>query len=363
MAGILDKKSRFIDYKLSVDGRSQLANNDIRFVYASFSDKSILYEKDYEISKEIKFDVSLTQNYLPLESSPKNYFEINKEFDLKMLYNTSLGKNFNFNDFEKSKSLAENLSSLSLISNRKRINSNEFKLNNSGLLKNTFDFSMYLNDTGNIYPSLKSRNVNVNSLSTIAFDKRFSHKNNAKQLIPIGTKNQLLYNEENFANFEKSLAQNKGGLGFLTSKISKFISIDDANNRERSILNALEEIDKIGKIERNVFELTEYSENVNVLFEMFEVLTEGGEEKLNSLHFIDLGEIYDSSSKSSKHIYLIGKIINSRGNFTNNENASDNKDLSTLYLFNPGEINSSSNIEIALTSYFSFISSFIFVVE
>ena len=92
MAGILDKKSRFIDYKLSVDGRSQLANNDIRFVYASFSDKSILYEKDYDLSKEIKFDISLTQNYLPLESSPKNYFEINKEFDLKTLYNTSLGK-------------------------------------------------------------------------------------------------------------------------------------------------------------------------------------------------------------------------------------------------------------------------------
>ena len=33
-----------------------------------------------------------------------------------------------------------------------------------------------------------------------------------------------------------------------------------------------------------------------------------------------------------------------------------------LYLFNPGEINSSHNIEIALTSYFSFVSSFIFVV-
>lgn len=360
MAGILDKKSRFIDYKLSVDGRSQLANNDIRFVYASFSDRSILYEKDYDASKEIKFNVSLTQNYLPLESSPKNYFEINKEFDLKTLYNTSLSRTFSFNDFEKSKSLAENLSSLSLISNRKRIQSNRFTLNNTGFLKDTFDFSMYLNNSGNNYPTLKASNVNVSSLSTIAFDKRFSHKNNAKQLIPVGSNNQLLYNEENFDNFEKSLAQNKGGLGFLINKISKFISIDDANDRDKSILDALKEIDKITKIEKNVFELDEYHENVNVFFEMFEVLSDGSEEKLNSLHFIDLGEVYSTSTRSSKHVYLIGKIINSRGRSRNNSITNDSK---ILYLFNPGEISSGSNIEIALTSYFSFVSSFIFVVE
>ena len=358
MAGILDKKSRFIDYKLSVDGRSQLANNDIRIVYASFSDKSILYEKDFDLSKESKFDISLTQNYLPLETSPKNYFEINKELDLKKLYDTALEEDFSFNSFESSKSLAENLSSLSLITNKRRIESNSFVLSNTGFLKNTFDFSEYYKvPATTFYPTIKADEISVKSLPTIAFDKRFSHKNNVKQLIPVGANNQKLYDEKSFTNFEKRLVQNKGGLGFLIDKISKFITINDPNDRKKSIVEALAQIDKTREIEKNVFELTEYPENLDVLFEMFEVFKDGNEEKLNELHFIDLGEVYSSSTKSFKHVYLIGKIINSR------ENNMGNKDLEALYLFDSGEISSSSNIEIALTSYFSFVSTFIFVVE
>ena len=358
MAGILDKKSRFIDYKLSVDGRSQLENNDIRIVFASFSDRSILYEKDYNLSKEVKFDISSTQNYLPLETSPKNYFEINKELDLEKLYKTRLNETFSFESFESSKSLAENLASLSLITNRRRIRSNSFTLSNTGFLRNVFDFSTYFREGAtNVYPTIKANSVLVKSLPTIAFDKRFSHKNNTKQLIPIGANNQKIYDEEDFSSFEKRLVQNKGGLGFLIDKINSFITINDASDREQSIIEALRQIDNIRQIERNVFELTEYPENLDVLFEMFEVKTNGSEEKLSELHFINLGEVYSSFTKSFKQVYLIGKIINSRSN------GEENKDLNALYTFNSGEISSSSNIEIALTSYFSFVSTFILVVE
>ena len=51
MSGILDRKSRIIDYSLTENGRSQIQTGDIRFVYATASDKSILYEKDFEKSK------------------------------------------------------------------------------------------------------------------------------------------------------------------------------------------------------------------------------------------------------------------------------------------------------------------------
>ena len=87
------------------------------------------------------------------------------------------------------------------------------------------------------------------------------------------------------------------------------------------------------------------------------------------MQFIDLGEMYDQKDKKLKHIYLIGKIINSREGDSlslrdfSNYLEGKNKDLNALYEFNSGEINSRSNIEIALTSYFSFVNNFILVVE
>lgn len=364
MSGILDKKSRFIDYKLTVDGRQQMANKDIRFVYASFSDKSIVYDKDFDLNKTLKFKVSSTLNYLPLEAPTKNYFEINKEFDLKDLFETSESdntENISFNDFNSSKSLAENLVGLRLITDRRRLDSNSFVFNNTGFLNTEFDINI------DNYPTIKSESISVNSLPTIAFDKRFSHKKNLKQLVPVGSNGEPLYGEETFNSFEKRLVKNKGGLGFLIDKINKFVEIENPDDRNLSIIQALHKIDQTRDIEKNVFELTKYPESINTLFEMFEVDTSSSTQK--KLQFIDLGEIYDAKSRSLKQIYLIGKIVNSReGDALSLKDFSDyltntNKDLNALYEFNSGEISSRSNIDIALTSYFSFVNLFILAVE
>lgn len=368
MSGILDRKSRFIDYKLTVDGRQQMANKDIRFVYASFSDKSIVYDKDFDLNETLKFEVSSTQNYLPLEAPTKNYFEINKEFDLKDLFTTQTDDGseiITFNEFSSQKSLTENLVGLKLITNRRRLNKEQFVFNNSGFLNN--DFSI---DTTN-YPTIKQATKNVKSLPTIAFDKRFSHKKNLKQLVPVNSQGNPLYDESSFNSFEKRLVKNKGGLGFLIDKINKYIEIKNPDNREESIIEALQQISNTRNIEKNIFELTEYPESIDTIFEMFEINTDNTKQKMQ---FIDLGEVYDKNSKSLKQIYLIGKILNSRKNSTNAnetlslsnfENYLDdvNPDLSALYEFNSGEIKSRSNIEIALTSYFSFVNVFILVVE
>ena len=51
MSGILDKKSRIIDFVITRNGKEQIENGDIRFKFATLSDKSIIYTKNHELSK------------------------------------------------------------------------------------------------------------------------------------------------------------------------------------------------------------------------------------------------------------------------------------------------------------------------
>ena len=79
MSGILNKKERIIDFKITENGRSQMQNGDIRYRYASLSDKSILYTKDHDVSLNNKADISNAEfNYLPLEARTKVLDEINQ---------------------------------------------------------------------------------------------------------------------------------------------------------------------------------------------------------------------------------------------------------------------------------------------
>ena len=54
MSGILDKKSRIIDFTITENGRSQIESGDIRYKFASLSDSSIIYTKD-QLSKSKNF--------------------------------------------------------------------------------------------------------------------------------------------------------------------------------------------------------------------------------------------------------------------------------------------------------------------
>ena len=83
MSGILDKKSRIIDFVITENGRSQMQSGDIRYRYATLSDKSIIYSKDKILSQSKKADVSDSEiQYIPLETSTSLNNEINPEFDL-----------------------------------------------------------------------------------------------------------------------------------------------------------------------------------------------------------------------------------------------------------------------------------------
>ena len=64
MAGILDKKTRFMDTFLTDRGRQELAKGELRFSFATFSDYGTFYDSSVEdpnvasdATKRIQFEV------------------------------------------------------------------------------------------------------------------------------------------------------------------------------------------------------------------------------------------------------------------------------------------------------------------
>ena len=48
MAGILDAKSRVVDFILTNEGRRQVRNGDLKIEYASFTDRDTFYEEEIQ---------------------------------------------------------------------------------------------------------------------------------------------------------------------------------------------------------------------------------------------------------------------------------------------------------------------------
>ena len=133
MSGILNKKSRIIDFVITENGRSQIQNGDIRYKYATISDKSIIYTKDHDLSKLKKSDVSKAEiDYIPLETNTKVNDLINPEFDIKeyFLNNNNVisrnTKNISFDDkveeYFTNFSLGQNLKNLKYLTTKSFVN-------------------------------------------------------------------------------------------------------------------------------------------------------------------------------------------------------------------------------------------------
>ena len=86
MSGILDKKQRLIDFMLTSDGYRQIENGDLRFIYASLTDKDAIYDR-----RQNEFNVA-DLDIMPFSfEANSNFFDkINTEIDLKKTANFEL---------------------------------------------------------------------------------------------------------------------------------------------------------------------------------------------------------------------------------------------------------------------------------
>ena len=366
MAGIIDRKSRIIDYSLTENGRSQIQSGDIRFVYASISDRSILYEKDYEKSLDRSEDVSYTGNYLPFEVNTKNLTSINKEMDLRSTFSiidsnilrkvkdqNSSYSNITFDNaldiFIEQNSLSNSIKNLKLITHKTFLKSEGISFIKNSDLDKDFDFS-------NInfikrYPTIKRVKSKNKDLNSIALDKRFEHKTNFMKLIPEDIEGNKLYDLGDFRRDEADY--NDLCIDLIYKSFNSKLDYNNINNREELILNVIKEIEKNNDIQSRKYQLIKTTEIDSFIFNMYEV--DENSESLEKLSIVKLGKMFEKESGSTKTIYLVGKIINTKN---------DSKDLESIYSFNKGEIlKNTKNTNFAVSAYYSFVCLFTIVLE
>ena len=366
MSGILDRKSRIIDYNLTENGRSQIQDGDIRFVYATASDRSILYEKDFEKSLLNSEDIAYTKNYLPFEVDTKTFGNLNSEFDLSKTFTINFGNilekvrnqneeysNVTFDNaidiFLNSNSLGTSLNNLKLISQKTLLNSDGLKFVNKSTLTNDFDFknsSFILR-----YPTVKSKIGKTSDLTTIALDKRFSHKKSFLKLIPEDMNGNKLYDEDSF--LRDIPEYNDLCVDIMYKSLNINIDYEKINNRQELILEIVKKIKSNQEILKKEYQLMKTTERDSFVFNMYEVIS--GENSLEKLSILKVGNIIDKEDGKVKKVYLAGKVLNTKEN---------SEDLEEIYTFNQGRIlKNTKNTNFAISAYYSFVCLFTIILE
>jgi len=366
MAGIIDRKSRIIDYSLTENGRSQMQSGDIRFVYASVSDKSILYEKDFEKSLINTEDVSYIENYIPLEVDTKTFSNINKEFDLDKTF-TVLDSNLlnivksesveysniTFDDatniFIENNCIGTSLKNLKLISEKTLLESSGLSFVDTSNLNRDFDFknASFISR----YPTLKRLKARSKDMISIALDKRFDNKCNFMKLVPEDINGNKIYEDSHFevdeADYKEICIES------IYKTIDAKLDYKNIFNRNDLILNAVNYIENNSNIQKREYIIKKSSENDNFIFNIYE--TNKDLDSVEKLSIIDLGRVFNNITNESKQVYLAGKIINTKNS---------TKDLEKIYTFNEGEIlKNTKNTNFAISAYYSFVCLFTIVLE
>ena len=363
MAGILDKKSRVIDFIITENGRSQIEDGDIRYKFATFSDSSIIYTKDHELSKNNRSEISSSEfNYIPLELSTKVNSTLNPEFDLGKFFSytnnnildaSEVKNSINFNnsaDLLLSKeSLSNKLKNLNLITTKNKINSSSsIEFIDNGYRNLDIDFQ----GRANKYKTIDSYKIKKEKLPVIALDKRFSNKINYKMLIPKDITGVNLYKKDQFKNIDALNDFNTTGFIFSSYNINSNNSNKEVLSREKEVTKIINFLEEDESIHKKVYEIENNSLENTFIFELHELNID--KNNLEKLSFVKIGDFYDKETSSIKHVYLIGKVVNSRDN---------TKDLDVLFNFNDGNINLKNKSKFAISAYYSFVTMFTLVVE
>ena len=364
MSGILDKKSRILDFVITENGRSQIEDGDIRYKFATLSDSSIVYTQDFEKSLTNKSLVSSSEfYYVPLEADTRTNSQINPEFDLgkyfnkinsNILYNDEDKNEINFNDsvdvFLTNFSLGSKLKNLKLLSTKNKINQNtQISFKDNGRLNVSLDFA---NKT-NKYKTIDAYRSKKENIPVIALDKRMSHKTNYKVMIPKDISGDDLYELDSFSNLENLSENNTTGFLFTSYSQSKTKeSSSEVKSRQKEINHIIDKLENDPDILKKVYDLEENSSENTFIFELHE--SNFLNNSLEKLSFIKVGDFYDSKENRVRKVYLIGKLLNSR---------EDSSDLDVIFSFNDGNVNLKNKSNFAISAFYSFITMFTLVIE
>ena len=363
MAGVLDKKTRIIDYIMTREGRAQFGDSsDLRFVYATVSDRGVEYLSKQSVDKLTYKDagkyfvtgsdvISDSERvYLGFEASSISTDRLNPEYN--MIGNVSypvetqdssdpFGKsNFNLteNSFQEitaqmSTSFIDKIKALKIIDTFNQIEEEDIKVKSIEFLKDIkYEFT---SESFEDYPTVFSRKINLDKEKTLKDDMRFFHKNNFKKLVPVNENGTALFSTPDLdANTNFIFKKYKWKNDFLVT-----------DNRETIIKKSIKSLEKNKKIKKSIFEILNPTENDSWISQIFEINDDSL--KFNKLACLDLGEFYFEETGITKQVFLFGKIYKS---------ANDLKpdDTENFPVFKK---------EIILSKNYSFINIFTMVVE
>lgn len=328
MAGFLNKKSRLIDYKLTENGRFQLASGDIRFKYYTFSDRSINYESKIDNNKVIS-DAEFY--YLPFEVTTNPGILNNPEYYLsnELSYENKDRNIFQLKDV--AQTLGKSISDQRYLTEKRITNSNvkaESDIFYDNLsLREEIDFLN--NRMVRRYPTIKYVEESINDLKKVNNDNRFSNHIKNKRMSPVSSSGQEI--------LQQNESQQKNSVDFVFKTLDLNNNITSSDGREDIICKAIKTLEKN---KDRVFNF-EYQINSSYIssndvfnFEIHEIVNE---ESLKKLPVVNLGIFFDKASNKFIKVYLIGKFIkkNSIDEFKNYENKVYNfEEVSNYYFIN-----------------------------
>lgn len=366
MSGILDKKQRLVDFILTADGYKQVENGDLRFVYATLTDKDAIYDRRQNEYNVADLDVMP----FSFEANSSFFDKLNVEIDLKQTANFELrteidGQYIDLRNNEYQNSITQPASVIfdkiagslteNLINQRIILTDNFFNLNTvtqenhrislyvSKVNKNLFHINdeintdivqIDINSLNNYYTLTNQNSLNLSKTSMIE-DDRFQHKLNYMFLPPsnmnreVITKNNKIANSYNLAvdnrNLHKVIFKNFKSNDNISTQLLKdfnnanFISKDQAVLQSIDILN--HEDFNIGKMQL-MFDNREY--DTEFVINLSELNNSNDGVIFNKLLFINHGEIFNVNQQKNVQVYSAGKLISSKkeidfdNNFDNN---------------------------------------------
>lgn len=328
MAGFLDKKKRFIDYKLTELGREKMSKGNLEFKYFTFSDRSVSYTKNLDHNNSFNISDSLENtSFIPFEVTSNEGIVLNPELSLNEMLSYESLTNTRIYDIKavNDKTLSEKISA-GLIINDLTIQ-NKFNIDTIQFskidVKDTYDFKNY--SFVSYYPTIKFPVVNINDVPKIQNDKRFQHLNKNKKLVPKNVSGVTVDSVEE---------DDTNKIDFLFKNLEiENIDLSRVDSREQIITSILESIENDMDVLRLDYTLSEdYTKDSDkFLLELHSIKND----KLEKLAFIKIGNFINDRNQKQYTVYLIGKIVKStnKSRDFNEESRTLIVDISQDYVF------------------------------
>ena len=329
MAGILDSKTRFIDFVITREGKRQIASGKMRAEYASVSDVNTFYGKnDHDnVDDRIYFEVMHNRSnsiviekddsgrIIDFDFSPTGSIVGNDIFDKDNAVTSSLklspvtGSNFASTSTSLFNSFLNHFKANMLTGTSFDNGSNEFELN-----RETINFAISNSVPWPNGPS--GETINVNNAEPFFFDSKLTHLDNFSFLPPVNTDGTQYGSYTDLRSRKREEWDDiKNALGNSAFIETGLVSDDTYSAKidkmgDFSIINRenLTNIESLNVKQHQTINFRKTSLENNLLIQMFE---DSSGSKLTKLDIIDAGAFTDNedlSGRYEKHVFYVGKI-------------------------------------------------------